>query len=342
MEFQGTLCFLFIIFAGLLSHSEARKFYVGNKDGWVLNPSQDYNTWAGKSRFLISDTLVFKYNKGSDSVLEVSKDDYEKCNTKNPIKKFDDGNSEFTFDRSGPFYFISGKDGNCGKGQKLIVVVLSTKQQTPPKAPSPGSQPPSVTPSPPKAPSPGSQAPSGSVPATPGAPSPTSGTPSVPTPSKSPSPVSQPPMAQSPGGTAPPGSPTTPSPSSSVTPSPSGNPPLSPTSPSPAGNTPSASPGVSPAGGPTAMSPPAPSPAGSPTAVTPSSSMPGPAPSGAPTSSNGPAMGPGAPGSPSSSSETTPSSAPGSSARAITPPSFMVYSVTVVLCAAVGAILGTQ
>ena len=95
--------------------------------------------------------IVFKYKKGSDTVLVVNKDDYEKCNKKNPIKKFEDSESEFQFDRSGPFYFISGKDGNCEKGQKLIIVVLAVREPPPYYPPTPPNTP-YVPITPPKAP----------------------------------------------------------------------------------------------------------------------------------------------------------------------------------------------
>jgi hypothetical protein len=70
-------------------------------------------------------SVFFKYKKGSDSVLVVNQDNYNTCNKKNPIKKLEDGDSEFSFDKSGPFFFITGKDQNCEKGQKLTVVVLA-------------------------------------------------------------------------------------------------------------------------------------------------------------------------------------------------------------------------
>lgn len=87
----------------------------------------------------------FKYNKGSDSVLVVNNQDYYSCNTNNPILKLDGGNSIFKFDRSGPFFFISGNVENCQKGEKLIVVVLSPnhnrKQHGPSSSPSPADSP---------------------------------------------------------------------------------------------------------------------------------------------------------------------------------------------------------
>ncbi|KAL7239253.1 hypothetical protein ACSBR2_005200 [Camellia fascicularis] len=38
-----------------------------------------------------------------------------------------DDNTKVKLNRSGPFYFISGEEGHCDKGQKLIVVVMSAK-----------------------------------------------------------------------------------------------------------------------------------------------------------------------------------------------------------------------
>ncbi|BAT89540.1 hypothetical protein LR48_Vigan08g015900 [Vigna angularis] len=175
MDLQKPL-YLFLLLLTLLSSSQAKKFNVGGSQGWVPNPSESYNNWAGRNRFQINDTIVFNYKKGSDSVLEVKKEDYDKCNKTNPIKKFENGDTEFKFDRSGPFYFISGNDGNCEKGQKLIVVVLSPRKSPspspspslspllPPKdmpSPSPKPNPPIVSPSSP--PSPAVQPPSNSI-----------------------------------------------------------------------------------------------------------------------------------------------------------------------------------
>ncbi|GMH25549.1 hypothetical protein Nepgr_027392 [Nepenthes gracilis] len=166
MAFQRILWFFFIISAACFSSSHARRFYVGNRDGWVLDPSESYSQWAGRNRFLVNDTLYFKYKKKEDSVLEVSKDDYDHCNTENPIAKFEDGDSEFTLQRSGPFYFISGNKDHCQKGQKLIVVVISERHFRPaPATLPPSSSPPAAAPpkaTTPSSPSPAEGAPKGS------------------------------------------------------------------------------------------------------------------------------------------------------------------------------------
>jgi len=69
---------------------------------------------------------MFKNKKTLDLVLEVNKDDYDKCNIDNPIKKMDDENSGFDFDRSGSFCFVSGNKDKCKEGQKFVIVVAGT------------------------------------------------------------------------------------------------------------------------------------------------------------------------------------------------------------------------
>ncbi|KAH0889040.1 hypothetical protein HID58_051469 [Brassica napus] len=128
-------------------------FYVGGGNGdWVINPNESYNTWAARNCFQVNDTLYFKYAKGSDSVQLVTKADFEGCNIKNPLEKFDNGEAEVTLNRSGAFYFVSGDRYHCTKGQKLIVSVLAMRNHpNVPVSPAPStSQPPqsSVSPAP--------------------------------------------------------------------------------------------------------------------------------------------------------------------------------------------------
>ncbi|XP_038896399.1 early nodulin-like protein 2 [Benincasa hispida] len=241
MAFSRSLSLSLCIFLPcFLSLSQAYTFYVGGKDGWVLDPSESYDNWANRNRFQVNDVLVFKYARGSDSVLVVSKEDYDKCDLNNPVVKLEDGNSEFKFDRSGAFYFVSGKPGSCENGQKLVVVVMSLRSLPPPSkvgSPPPyGAQPPEVSPSPPGAESPSrtptSPSPSGAT--SPGmAPVPPSASPPSETPSSS-SPSSGTPSSPPSSGT-----PSSPSPSSMTPTSPSPSPSsLTPTSPSPSPGTP--------------------------------------------------------------------------------------------------------
>ncbi|KAE9588563.1 putative cupredoxin [Lupinus albus] len=124
-----------------LSQVTATKYYVGGNEGWLLKPNVSYNDWASKTRFIVNDTLYFKYQIGNDSVLVVNKEAYDSCNTTNPIHNMQKGDSETTLDRPGPFYFISGKVDHCKQGQKLVVVVINSDPNTPPSAPSPSHTP---------------------------------------------------------------------------------------------------------------------------------------------------------------------------------------------------------
>ena len=86
---------------------------------------------------------VFEFNPKIDSLLEVSKEDYESCKVTNAIKEYKDGKTKVELDKSGPFYFISKAKGSCEKGQKLTVVVLSNKhhhKHSPSPASAPGAQ----------------------------------------------------------------------------------------------------------------------------------------------------------------------------------------------------------
>ncbi|KAF3570016.1 hypothetical protein F2Q69_00060446 [Brassica cretica] len=129
-----------LVFA--LGLSNGYKFYVGGKDGWVLTPSEDYSHWSHRNRFQVNDTLYFKYPKGKDSVVEVSEEEYNTCNTTHPITSLSDGDSLFVLSRSGPFFFVSGNSENCLKGQKLAVNVMSTAHHSrSPRQPSPSPSP---------------------------------------------------------------------------------------------------------------------------------------------------------------------------------------------------------
>ncbi|KAL8111876.1 early nodulin-like protein 2 [Apium graveolens] len=140
---------LFIFLAA--SSTEATNFLVGGINGWSTHPSEDYQTWSGRLRFQINDTLSFKYSKETDSVVVVSKDGYDKCNAANPISKLEGGDSTLMFDRSGPFYFITSNKTNCDQGQKLAIVVMAPRNKSPPTplapVPSPESQTPGPSPS---------------------------------------------------------------------------------------------------------------------------------------------------------------------------------------------------
>ncbi|CAN0920263.1 Early nodulin-like protein 2, partial [Linum grandiflorum] len=244
---------------------------VGGRDGWVVNPSESYDHWAQRLRFQVNDSLVFKNEQGSNSVLQVNKAEYHSCDTSNPLKSMDSGS--FQFDRSGPFYFISANKTNCLNGQKLAVVVLAVRTPKTPITPPPSSSPalPPTTASPVPSLPPKSLPPTPSLAPQPSAassPSPISAAPSLapqPSAASSPSPISATPSLA-------------PQPSAASSPSPiSAAPSLAPepsaaSSPSPAASSPAPSDSNAPAGAPG----PATSPAGAPGPATAPASAPGP------------------------------------------------------------------
>ncbi|KAK8464177.1 hypothetical protein PHAVU_011G139300 [Phaseolus vulgaris] len=143
------LCLLLMVQKGA-----SYDFVVGGQKGWSVpnDPSfNPFNQWAEKSRFQIGDSLVFNYQSGQDSVLNVKSEDYASCNTDSPYAKFSDGHTVFKLNQSGPHFFISGSKDNCLKNEKLTVIVLAersknTNQTTNASPPSPQSS--SSSPSP--------------------------------------------------------------------------------------------------------------------------------------------------------------------------------------------------
>ncbi|KAF8391502.1 hypothetical protein HHK36_023807 [Tetracentron sinense] len=141
----------------LMQRVGAYEFKVGGAKGWTVPTDPNtiaYNQWAEMKRFQIGDSLVFIYPADKDSVLQVNKEDYEKCNKANPIASFADGNTSFKFDKSGAYYFISGNEENCHKNEKMVLVVLADRNKNTNStiSASPPSPPPSdsvdITPSP--------------------------------------------------------------------------------------------------------------------------------------------------------------------------------------------------
>ncbi|CAA7048731.1 unnamed protein product [Microthlaspi erraticum] len=126
------LTLVFLLFT-TVSHaaSKPRVILVGGSVGsWKVpdSPSNTLNQWAENNRFKVGDFLVWKYDAKVDSVLQVTKEDYDSCNTANPLKLYNNGETKVELDKSGAYFFISGAPGNCGKGEKIHIVVLSERK----------------------------------------------------------------------------------------------------------------------------------------------------------------------------------------------------------------------
>ncbi|XP_047052899.1 early nodulin-like protein 1 [Lolium rigidum] len=118
-----------------MSTASAFVFKAGGTGEWRV-PGQanasggniaSYNTWAEHTRFRVGDAIAFTYEPGKDSVLIVDEKAYDACDTASPVDTFSDGNTVFTFTKSGPFYFISGNKDNCNRNEKLVVVVMGPR-----------------------------------------------------------------------------------------------------------------------------------------------------------------------------------------------------------------------
>ncbi|KAG6545317.1 hypothetical protein Mapa_013166 [Marchantia paleacea] len=125
----------------------AEVFTVGGESGWVL-PVQanaignNYTTWAESYNFKVGDSLFFKYNKDSHSVLQVSGTAFADCTTSDPIESWKDGNTTVALTTEGRMWFICGAPGHCEQGQKFKITVASAAPDsgvpTPPTSPPSG------------------------------------------------------------------------------------------------------------------------------------------------------------------------------------------------------------
>ncbi|KAM1700920.1 hypothetical protein TB2_025669 [Malus domestica] len=152
---------------------------VGNNSGWTVLPPGSYQTWAANKTFLVGDTLVFNYLNGTHDVAEVTKANYNSCNTSNTLALFTNPPTRITLNTTGENFFICTFTGHCVGGQKLAINVTSgsttatppSSTATPPSssATPPGSSatPPSGTPTTPTTPS--SSTPEGAAPPPPNA-----------------------------------------------------------------------------------------------------------------------------------------------------------------------------
>ncbi|KAG5030021.1 hypothetical protein JHK87_013535 [Glycine soja] len=97
---------------------------VGHKLGWNL-PSYPgfYDDWAKKQTFVVGDVLLFQYHPGQNTVVQVDKNDYDHCTTRNILHTYFRGNSSATLEKPGDYFYFSSVGKHCDFGQKLHVTV---------------------------------------------------------------------------------------------------------------------------------------------------------------------------------------------------------------------------
>lgn len=69
--------------------------------------------------------IGFAYSAAQESIVELkSKDEYESCDVRNPIRMYTDGLDSIPLDGEGTRYFVSSRPESCKIGLKLHVDVM--------------------------------------------------------------------------------------------------------------------------------------------------------------------------------------------------------------------------
>ncbi|PRQ46345.1 putative cupredoxin [Rosa chinensis] len=118
----------------LLHGAEAVLYTVGDDLGWAIPPggAATYAAWAAEHSF------VFDFAVGEQDLALVTKDDYDSCNTVDPLLLFQEAVT-LQFIASDTFYFTSTLAGHCTKGQKIAIYIGAALPPSPSPTPCPSS-----------------------------------------------------------------------------------------------------------------------------------------------------------------------------------------------------------
>ncbi|CAO2838919.1 unnamed protein product [Amaranthus hypochondriacus] len=120
--FGGLICL--IIACG------ATTYMVGDTAGWDI--SSDLDSWVADKRFVVGDVLVFQYSSSGDSVCELTKQEFTRCDTNNAARRSTSGNTTFSLTKPGDRYFACCNQLYCLGGMKLQVHVESNSTNASP------------------------------------------------------------------------------------------------------------------------------------------------------------------------------------------------------------------
>uniref|UniRef100_A0A5B7BQX9 Putative uclacyanin-3-like isoform X1 n=1 Tax=Davidia involucrata TaxID=16924 RepID=A0A5B7BQX9_DAVIN len=154
MSMLRTLMMSLAITAMLVELAMAANYTVGGSNGgW--DTSTNLQSWASSQSFSVGDNLIFAYTPNHD-VVEVTKADYDSCQTSNSLQSYTGGATVIPLASPGKRYFICGTSGHCSQGMKVEIDTLATSAPPPatPSTPPPASSPPPKTETPPPAPAP--------------------------------------------------------------------------------------------------------------------------------------------------------------------------------------------
>ncbi|XP_062164657.1 stellacyanin [Alnus glutinosa] len=121
-----------LVFLSLALTCAATTYVVGGNSGWDI--STDLETWKTGKTFYVGDVIVFQFSSSND-LEEVTKENFNKCNTTNVLRSYTNGNTTITLSKPGPRYFISGNKLYCLGGMKLQVNVENNQAYSPANAP---------------------------------------------------------------------------------------------------------------------------------------------------------------------------------------------------------------
>ncbi|KAK4279917.1 hypothetical protein QN277_011616 [Acacia crassicarpa] len=127
MFLASVVCFAFVIL-----RCSATTYVVGDNSGWDI--STNLGTWIQDKKFQVGDVLLFQYSS-SDSVDEVTRENYQTCNTNKVLATYGNGNTSVPLTKPGDRYFVSGNKLYCLGGMKLHVHVEGNGATSPAQAP---------------------------------------------------------------------------------------------------------------------------------------------------------------------------------------------------------------
>ncbi|KAL2230183.1 UNVERIFIED_CONTAM: Early nodulin-like protein 3 [Sesamum indicum] len=126
---------MFLMMA-FLEGSMGAVYKVGDSAGWTIT-GVDYEKWASAHTFKVGDTVVFTYDNESNDVIRVTQENYEKCNSDDPVEIFNSGDDELEYTIPGSFYYICSFPNRClYNKQKVEIKVTASGNNTTPSTPS--------------------------------------------------------------------------------------------------------------------------------------------------------------------------------------------------------------
>ncbi|XP_021817742.1 mavicyanin-like [Prunus avium] len=111
----------------MLHGTDAAEYTVGDDLGWTIPPggAATYASWAAEHSLVVNDTLAFNFAVGEQDVALVTKEDFDACNTSEPLFVFQKTGG-YRFLKEGTFYVTCTFAGHCAKGQKIALYFASS------------------------------------------------------------------------------------------------------------------------------------------------------------------------------------------------------------------------